>query len=115
MEKYSSPKGRLEGRFADHPRDGARKEGKSVRMYVLSVTGASGIETAEAATLTDEASGDSKAPPKAHGQLTVTSEPRLTRVPLLATLRRWRMTAGGENLTTQHRTGRRRRGEQVAR
>jgi hypothetical protein len=44
----------------------------------------------------------------------VTSEPRLTRVPLLATLGRWRMTAGGENLTTQHRTGRRRRGEQVA-
>jgi hypothetical protein len=41
----------------------------------------------------------------------VASEPRSTRVPLAATLRRWKTTAGGENLkTTQARTGRRRPG-----
>jgi hypothetical protein len=66
-----SPEGRLEGRLADHPGDGASKEGKGVRRYVLSVTGASGIEKAKAAIFTDEASADSEGLPKAHGQLTL--------------------------------------------
>jgi hypothetical protein len=43
----SSPKGGLEGSLADHPGDGASKEGKAVRRYVVSVTRASGIETAK--------------------------------------------------------------------